>query len=1353
MPTFLEHDANSDKSSNRGLSGDYLDLKHDILNKTYNIEIEKLNLNVEIHSKNAFSETEKNEIKDHIHNAVNEFIDYIYCFSVNLPLSKAEIYLVDNIDEYNQYCDQYGLSGKHTKGFTYVGNQVTPSRIYLYKEGNSIVGLKHELSYVLQDHVTEHKLANVVNNHLILNVISDAIADFCEYDDSILDQMCAERRVFDKIYRSDEFSKYSDKSICDVLEELKDSYIDKDTDPTIRDFGFTLLNFFKKIIGKDFCTLLFDVIKQGDVNSGETLCDLIRPINAVEFKQFLQEDLNRLESMYKYQYDIPQDVVLQYVTNDDFSGNVKADTSLQIVQHKHFEDIVPTIKNNVLPDVINNSGLKYEDLGLEYKNVYDVLNSTENHFSVGLSGPTDTYSIGRKDYLGKKVYGSYDTPAIIPMNDDPSSGSYKKCLASDSKELNEQKFKSDVCDNVHNIRNDYLKLNLKVYALHELSYKRLYEIEKGLSDTIEKFKNNFRLEPNDKETTFELYFFDNKDQYEYYGDLYNLGICGSGGKAFFGNYSSPYKIYVYGQGDILNLKHELTHALEGYARGHNMDMVGVNDRIFTEGLAEYVQDDDTFLLKGIRNKEKTSSVLYGQYDDMDSAVNKAVKNTPDLKYSVGHAFVTFLQEKHPGAVTEYFKACKAGDFNRAEKIINIDKYSDFIPWVESKDMSLYLEDMNMLKVELGDKLLSYDNAQVSAMPWQHYEYYSQKICNMQGETIGEISPVVNYGLKNVIRSWNTTSNNMIEIANPEYHFLKLVTDYSGKNAYVYCNKDGEEFFYNKDYINYAFNILRKYNSELAAMSDILQGGRRYYGSDLDKYFAKIPNSDLLLDSYLDSINESMSKESLLSNPRKSSIIKRYAMEYGLAALKEEQVYKALNGSPDIDPEVSSIIRSLTYVTLDNVIGVNGFDIKSVTSNPNTILHAVMLGKGDDSSISLYLDNNKVGEVLSESGYCRKDINTGQVTFLFQDILKMISSTYLDKMYMVISEQDGVLTTTLVDDIQRAVSGNIIWGNKFSHPSVSHFYPDYEKYLLRNASVQNDHHIINEEKSVTNPIIVAGELLDDKGTVRTDDDVYRAVVKHGDDILHQFKSMSFYITEPFADAQESYGSNFFIRDEGRNLRFEFPKEISHLKLVNVNGSKKLVPCTASGDEHPNYMPNIPDEYRYIDPIFAHRFEIPCHSNKSLSIGLVDFDQYKEGSLFKLQYYNKDYRIHRDEHGNEIKLNGMPYTTKVDLLYDGKVIGMLSDTVNQFQGDIFISVSRNYSHNDFLASKNFQRVDIRELGDGIYSGTYQPDAENSIGNDIGYSEQAVFYFKDNDSTDVSMSHDPTNVSTILPYQNEL
>ncbi|MGN7618955.1 MAG: collagenase [Ehrlichia sp.] len=789
MPIFLEHGVNTDKFSNQGVVKDYLDLKHDVLNKTYNIEVKKLNLNVEVHSKNVFSETEKNVIRDHIHNAVNDFMEYVYCLPASSPLSKVEIYLIDNVDEYKQYCVQYGLLCDGGNGITYMGDQVTPYRIYLYKEGDSIVGLRHELSYVLQDHVTGHKLAGSVNRNLMLCVISNAIADFCEYGHSVSDQICAELRVFNKICGSGEFDKHTDRSIIDILKELKYHHC-KDIEPTIRDFGFAFLNFAKKVAGGDFSTFLLSLIKRGDTSTLDKILDyLVSPINNSLFKQSVEEQLGRLEWVYKDKYKIPQNVKLQYVANDGADIDIEAGRKLHVVKYTHFGDkkTVPTVTCSALSNVIGR--------------LCDFASfSEEKQLAVGLSGSANTSS------------RYYDTPPVYPMKENVSNLD-KKCpdasLANSmNADLNPEKFKNDVFYHVRTIRNDDLKLNLEIHTPQDLPHKRFREIEKGLNDTIEKFKSSFGLEPNDRDTTFELYLFDNKEQYEYYGQLYNLRINGSGGKTFYGNPDLPYKIYVHKFGEILNLKHELAHALESYACGHRVYKVGGNGRIFSEGIAEYIQDDNSFILENIKNKEVVFNVLHGKYDNMDEAIRAATGDKQHLQYSIGQAFVTFLQDKYPGVISEYFRASKTGNFERARELISMDKYSDFEHWVKSKDVYLHLEDMNILKLEIGDKLLSYDNARVSEASGKHNEYYSEKICDIHGKVVGEILPVAHYSASNVMRSWNVASGDEMQVG-PEYNYLKLVNAPSGKSAYVYCDKDGKEYFNDKSYIDNVFNILKK----------------------------------------------------------------------------------------------------------------------------------------------------------------------------------------------------------------------------------------------------------------------------------------------------------------------------------------------------------------------------------------------------------------------------------------------------------------------------------------------------------------------------------------------------------------
>ena len=121
---------------------------------------------------------------------------------------------------------------------------------------------------------------------------------------------------------------------------------------------------------------------------------------------------------------------------------------------------------------------------------------------------------------------------------------------------------------------------------------------------------------------------------------------------------------------------------------------------------------------------------------------------------------------------------------------------------------------------------------------------------MGGKEVGSISPIVHYAAKNTIRSWNVASSDIIEV-NPEYHFLKLVDSPLGKPAYVYADKDGNEYVNSKHYIEYVFNILKKYYSNLSIREDSFDLKGDYTTANVNRVFSRIHNADQLMDKYLD----------------------------------------------------------------------------------------------------------------------------------------------------------------------------------------------------------------------------------------------------------------------------------------------------------------------------------------------------------------------------------------------------------------------------------------------------------------------------------------------------------------------
>ncbi|MFP3036482.1 MAG: hypothetical protein ACEY3A_05975 [Wolbachia sp.] len=231
---------------------------------------------------------------------------------------------------------------------------------------------------------------------------------------------------------------------------------------------------------------------------------------------------------------------------------------------------------------------------------------------------------------------------------------------------------------------------------------------------------------------------------------------------------------------------------------------------------------------------------------------------------------------------------------------------------------------------------------------------------------------------------------------------------------------------------------------------------------------------------------------------------------------------------------------------------------------------------------------------------------------------------------------------------------------------------------------------SNEQRENRAIAEKGELLDNKGTDRTDDDVYEAVVKQKGERLYEFKNMGFYISEE---------GDPFIHDHGANLRFPLPKSVTHLKLVLKDGGYKLVPTDQDGvecryDARGNL---IPDEYRYIDPIFAHEYKKRDYSHEHVNIGLINFGKYPIGKLFAIKYDPNDYRIQKNSKGEILRINGEIYFTKVKLFDGDEEIGMLSNNFYHFQGKIFFSVDYNYSYSDFLATV-FPQLEIKDTGDG-------------------------------------------------------
>ncbi|MGL9703082.1 hypothetical protein [Wolbachia endosymbiont of Cimex lectularius] len=214
-------------------------------------------------------------------------------------------------------------------------------------------------------------------------------------------------------------------------------------------------------------------------------------------------------------------------------------------------------------------------------------------------------------------------------------------------------------------------------------------------------------------------------------------------------------------------------------------------------------------------------------------------------------------------------------------------------------------------------------------------------------------------------------------------------------------------------------------------------------------------------------------------------------------------------------------------------------------------------------------------------------------------------------------------------------------------------------------------------------------------------------------------MGFYISEK---------GDLFIHDHGANVRFQLPKSITHLKLVPKDGGYKLVPADKDGVEfrYDARGDAIPDEYKYIDQIFAHEYEKRDSSHKHINIGLIDFNKYHTGKLFAIKYDPNDYHIQKNSKGEILRINDQTYFTKVKLFDNdtGEEIGMLSNNFHNFKGKIFFSADYNYSYSDFLASVSPQ-VEIEDMGNGSKKITFDQGSGDLGDTDKGYTDyQRIF-----------------------------
>ncbi|WP_341820765.1 peptidase M2 [Wolbachia endosymbiont (group A) of Myopa testacea] len=872
-----------------------------------------------------------------------------------------------------------------------------------------------------------------------------------------------------------------------------------------------------------------------------------------------------------------------------------------------------------------------------------------------------------------------------------------------------------------------LNIKVEVYS-HNLRASKIATIESEIKETATSFKDTFKLEHSNSEQTFKIYMFDDKDDYTHLGGSERFGsyLGDEGGKCYYKGEADVFaEMYVYQQSGVHNLQHEFVHGLTYLATGGKHLPI-----VLMEGIADYFEhhSDHKFNSQG-SSIDKTEAANL----DLDKILSLEYSKDSEansLVYKTGHALIMYLQEKDPSLLRDYLDALRQGNSDESKSFLKDIKGhdADFKSWLAENDTETAMEHLNALQVTKGDFIAT--GQEIVGGEIKNVSYYKANIEKIDGENVGSFSPVEHVSFYDVARAINRATNDNLDISK-EYHFLKVIKTSDGQDKLTYSDQQGNEYQNSQEYKDQALRMLSKYDTEIKNQVDEVDN----LNKERDEMYQKYHKGEITIEELR---NEENTK-------------------YRPAFLKFDQLKNKAVDEIENNPQAAKILGELVNIDPNLIRGTH------INLQEGKIFSMHAHGQGDMGALSIYDGNTKLGELSSESGFFKQVEGQTKETFVFEDILHDLNTQYDGGAYMAITKENGHYKASLIDG--RTVERDEYFDeahlheNELLHPSTGHIQKDLDSLLLRGTKILNhqdsEHAQYSDEQKTNGVIVEKGKLLDNKGTDRTDDDVYEAVVKQGDERLYEFKNMGFYITEK---------GDLFIHDHGANVRFQLPQSITHLKLVEKDGAYKLVPVTKDGDEHPIGMPNIPDEYRYIDPIFAHEYEKRDYSHKHVNVGLINLEKYGSGKLFAIKYDPNDYHIQRNSSGEIVRIKDQAYFTKVKL-FDGDTdeeIGMLSNNFHNFKGKIFFSADYNYSYNDFLASVSPQ-VEIEDMGNGSKKITFD-QGDGDIGDtNRGYTDYQRIFTKEKQTespkgqvsetkTEVDTSHISHNTTNVVAQAAE-
>ena len=918
---------------------------------------------------------------------------------------------------------------------------------------------------------------------------------------------------------------------------------------------------------------------------------------------------------------------------------------------------------------------------------------------------------------------------------------------------------------VHVMHSDVLsKMNISIelHSVKPFTPKVIKHAEKIINATLGVFEKEFgELPQSSVPRKLDIYLFKHKE------DLRNaLEFIGedkeAGGMAwtFYG------KIYVakLGKASFENLSHEVAHHLVDYATGRSREGV-LDTTLMREGIAEYVQQvvrngtGTTLDISNVADKVLQALDSNSSLKELKSLkeISKLIDDNPkdpnyyNLEYNMGSALVRHLQATNPGLLKEMFKAAAAGEHN-ADIAKRVDTVSDeFDTWLHDNSSSKFMEKHELLTVSPVHSI-GYRDTIVNGVVTR-VEAYTGRLEDRDGKEICDLNAVSHTTYMGKIRAYNPHTEDKVSVSNG-YHNLKLIDTVDGKK-YVYSDNTGAEYFKsNSDAsVGSIAKIMSKYNGQFSvvfnAMQELDNAFSRYHsGSNAEQVrhlSDAIKSSVEALKNIAKDVN-SPSIESLLNSDHRvfeNSVEKTISSVYGIREAYSKYVTAKTqllldtkdNGSDSPQDVLPRVLKSLIFVSPESVIAREGYQF---TDQPvGTILVIKGTGRADNSGLSVYRDNVKVGELSSNVEEFAKyvDPNGNTVTtFIVSDALKAIHTQYSGTPLIVVTKDgNGDIVANFLSGTKSGVLGD-----KEIEAEVNQFQDLHSKGLqsresfplskgIKIATYNDNEHGIEKNQ----PFIEKGVITDDRGTDRESDDLYSATAKvDGKTLVEKMSSVQFYITEPRQDAagNQTDGSDFVMFDIAADKTIQFPESITHLKLVKTDtGIVRLVPCTADGDTNPEGMPQNAEEYPYIDPIHAYkRLESKWVSDHD-QFEMIDFNKYAKGTLFSIRFDADDHRIPKDANGEVVRVNDQSYISRVGIYApNGEKIGELASAATFFQGSVFISLDQSYSQSDFVSSLHHQEAEVKDVGSGIKKVSLS--GEGDLGTDQGYSEYHSFYQKE-------------------------